>query len=104
MSKNSLLEKYYQDKSNGKIIPEIQNCLELILLGYVGRFQHSHHGKEYCCRSQIYCPVQSNKSTGFKPCRGSELTAEYVKKKIHEKKSGGSRIPNEKRSGQMRPE
>ena len=81
MPENSLLAQYYVDKSERKLRPEINNCLEQILLGFVGRYQHDHHSKTYCCRSKIYCPVQTENGKGMKKCLGAELYAEFVKKR-----------------------
>tara|TARA_B100000315_G_scaffold236971_1_gene253313 strand:- start:461 stop:706 length:246 start_codon:yes stop_codon:yes gene_type:complete len=79
MPENSLLKQYYLDKAKGRLLPEINNCLEQILLGFVGRYQHLHQGSEYCCRSKLYCPVQTANGPGMKKCLGAELYAEFIK-------------------------
>ena len=74
----SLLEQYYLDKIDNKLRPEIQNCLEQILLGFVGRYQHSHQGQDYCCRSKMYCPIQTPNGSGMHKCLGGELYNEFI--------------------------
>jgi len=81
MAEGSLLEQMYHDKSTGKLRAEINNCLEQILIGFVGRYQHFHQGSNYCCRSKMYCPIQTENGPGMKKCLGGELYAEFVKKR-----------------------
>ncbi len=76
---DSLLVKLYLDKNESKLNPEIYNCLEQIMIGFVGRFQLHHQGKDYCCRSKEYCSVQKDEGLGMKKCRGMELYNEVVK-------------------------
>jgi len=68
----SLSKKVLEE--NEKLVPKVKNCLEMVKMGYFGRYQMYSAGKSYCgCLS--YCTLQKGEP---KACRGRELYDELI--------------------------
>lgn len=59
---------------------EINGCVNSLLHGHYGRMQYFFSGKAYCCRSELYCPLQLETTKKMKECCYQELVKEMEKR------------------------